>query len=136
VIFVKEVHGQSGYSYEGAWVPVSNNSIAYFNEMRVADSGTDWQIENDFRSLYINYSSDGQIQPYDSGATTTTIPLRFDCTSEIDLAPENRVSGGYLQTRCKKVMLAVSGTTPPKLYLKASSNYGAWANGAIVSGCA
>jgi hypothetical protein len=47
-------------------------------------------------------------------------------TAEVDLAPEIRLNGGYIQTRCKKVRLdVVSG----KLILVASSNYGDWVNG-------
>ena len=62
--------------------------------------------------------------------------LQFDTSTEIDLAAESQIStGGYLQTRLKKVKLVLTTDSPPKLQLAASSNYGSWVNGPQVGEC-
>ena len=62
--------------------------------------------------------------------------LQFDLSTEVDLAPESQITtGGYLQTRCKKIKLVLTTDSPAKLQLAASSNYGSWVNGPTVGEC-
>jgi hypothetical protein len=73
--------------------------------------------------LYVNESSYGN---WSSGMTV-------DFTTEVDLAPESQVTtGGYLQTRMKKVKLGISSG---KLAILASTGYGSWVNGPSVGEC-
>lgn len=67
---------------------------------------------------------------------TTTSVLQFDTSTEVDLAPESQITtGGYLQTRCKKIKLVLTTDSPPKLQLAATTGYGSWVNGPTVGEC-
>jgi hypothetical protein len=83
----------------------------------------------------LEWSSNGQLQiTAPSGASTITL-FAMDLSTEIDIAPESRISGGYLQTRCKKIKLVATGSGYPTFALAASSNYGDWVNGPAQTTC-
>lgn len=69
----------------------------------------------------------GQGLTDESGA----VAVNLDVSTEIDLVPQLQISGGYLQVRMKKMKFQfLSGAIQPV----ASSNYGDWTNGPVVSG--
>ena len=86
-------------------------------------------------NLSFSFNSAGQLIPSLNNPGSTTAILEIDTTTEIDLAPQSQLSGGYLQTRCKKIKFYVTSDTVPVLQLAASSNYGDWVSGPAQTTC-
>ena len=80
-------------------------------------------------SVIVTHNENGinlQVSPLSSGSSTSSTPITVSAT-QVDLAPQTQLSGGYLQTRLKKLSLSFANNHLS--LVAAATQYGAWVNG-------